>query len=121
MKFLLTLLLLIPSLSWGENLYINCKFFKQINWSDMTNEFPEGYTQEELFKLNFEEETISNIYGVQGYLYSSTDEQYVFYANGIKISINRYNLQMTREYLDDSAQNLITTSFYKCSLIKRKI
>ena len=135
MKILLTLLLLIPSLSWGFDITIQCEYKAEFN---VKNGYKESYDGNFIVKIK--EFTKVNENGVgdiisemSGHLYCSnsrfigiqTDEIFRFNCDKLESKkltfvIERYSGELNEFWINNSDEQIILHRFAICKEANRK-
>jgi len=126
MKFILALLLLIPSLSWGNEIVYNCEML-----SENKGAFSEtGIYETYIFDL--EKKTLENIFSdgltvKYSDIISISDEFIKFnslgwYTGGIG-ELNKNNLKITisERFALDNGERIYNFIYYQCELLTNKI
>ena len=114
MKTLLTLLLLIPSLSWGK-IFLNCETYLTIDTQQQkSTEHKDGYIFE-VFELDLVNKLLisDNQFGYP--MTKETDREYIFSNQFTWIKLDRFNLFM-RITLDDRFE-----TFYRCKKMDQQL
>ena len=129
MKTLLALLLLIPSLSWGDKYFIACKLTQNINF--VVNE-KTIYNPEEQETGLFYIDLKNKIIGMQGdiriFEYNFTNETETFisalYETSFNthqyITIDRYTLDLEFKISESDGSEAIALDKFKCNPISKK-
>jgi hypothetical protein len=135
MKILLTLIILIPSLSWGFDVTIQCEYKAEFNVKKGYEESYDGnfYVQlKELTKIN--DNGVGDVIAeMGGHLYCSntrflgiyTDETFRYDCNkldskSLRFIIDRYSGELNEFWIDKSKDEIVLNRFAVCKEAKRK-
>ena len=129
MKTLLALLLLIPSLSWGENFFISCLATKYKASIKSDYIYFEKHPHDEdivNFYINMKEKVIGrqNTIGFTEFEFTNEQDEYV--CGGFDkstdivqyICINRYTLELTIH--DSNSKEWTDRYYYRCKPVDKK-
>ena len=127
MKTLLALLLLIPSLSWGEKFYLSCKSNKLEDFENgKTEYFDPTYQINELFYVDMNRKVIGKQRSMGGFhLYEFTNEKEEFVCGlytlpdaSQYICVNRYTLDLSARTSNNIKE--LKRRSYSCENIEQK-
>ena len=127
MKIFLALLLLIPSLSWGEIFFMSCMPIKHQSSKNSEVTYYEPYQKDiENFYVNMKKELIGRQTSMGFYDYEFTNEQDEYVCGGTEIStkinqyicVNRFTLDLTIK--DSDTKEWSNKVDYKCEQVEKK-